>query len=122
MAKRLFTGDFLDILSGFITQNDLDMLENDTELDHQVLLGTAFKQLGDDLLTQARKSAMVRYGGTRGQHLEGRVMFQYKAGGESKVIDTKIVREFYSPASHSGLYKTRQTKETITFTISEPKE
>ena len=122
MATKLLRGDLLNVLSGFITQGDVEMLEGDIELSEQVLLGTAFKQLGDDLLAQARKSAMVRYGGTRGQHLEGRVMFQYKGGGESEVIDTKLVREFYSPESHSGLYKTKQTKETIMFTITEPTE
>ena len=119
MAKELETGDIMQILSQIFNPKDWDHLANISEIQEKVLVGTALKQVADALLTDARQDALKMYRGLRGPETIGRVTLKYQPAYTQQVLDTKKVRKLMPPKDWEQLYKTRDAKETVAFTVEE---
>lgn len=120
MATKLDTGDLLNILSGILDDEDLDRIKNWTELEDQILLGAALQQLGETITKDARKEALKMYGGASGPQNLGRVVVNYTAPHSQNVINTQMVKDFYPIGEFPRLYKKREIRETVRFTITKP--
>ena len=118
MATRLNSDELWNIVDGMIDEKDIERIENDTELDEMVLIGTALKQLGDDTLSQARKEALRRFGDVKGPQTMGRVIFQHVPGFERTAINTKEIRALFPISTSPEFYNKSRTKETVKFTIT----
>ena len=121
MAYEFSTGDLLNVLKPHITAEDIDQIENYTDLEQRILIGAALSQLGAAITAQAKTDAMRTISGDKRPQSMGRAMVKYIAQKTQYVLDTKLLRSFYPREGHAEFYKKRHVKENVSFTIGSPR-
>ncbi|MCY4056656.1 MAG: hypothetical protein OXG44_01510 [Gammaproteobacteria bacterium] len=109
----------MDILNGLVAGELFEGLDGDRSLEEQVLIGAALSQLADEISKAAREQALKTYGGTTGKQIDGRLMIEWRPGGQQTRVDSAAVRKDLPPDDYPMYWKTVQTKESIRITIAE---
>ena len=119
MAKELHRFDQMDILSGLVAGELFEGIDGERSLEEQVLIGAALRQLADEITRTAKQQALNAYGGMTGQHIEGRLIIQWRPGSQQTRVDSAAVRKDLPPDDYPMYWKQTSTKESISITISE---
>ena len=121
MPKRLHKMDLLEILSGLVSGELIESIGDDGErsMEEQYLIGTALSQIGADIQKAAKEEALTSYRGVKGKQLEGRLIIEWRSGGEQTRVDTAIVKKLYPPEERPELWKKVATKESIAISVGE---
>lgn len=124
MAKKLNRMEMIEICSGIINSNLLEThmeegLGGYDSLERQALIGAALSQLGAEITAAAKKQAMSTYGGTRGKQIDGRLIIEYRPGGQQTRVDSGAIRKDLPPDEYPMYWKKVNTRESISISIGE---
>lgn len=119
MATRLHRYDQIEILSGLVATELFEGLDDDRTLEEQVLIGTALKQLADEIDKSARAQALRTYGGTTGKQIDGRLLIEWRPGTTTTRVDSAAVRKDLPPDQYPMYWKESAVKESLRITIAE---
>ena len=119
MAKQMKRIDLLEILDGLVASELIEGIADNREMEEQLLIGAALKQIGDEITKIAREQALTRYRGTRGKHVEGRLIIEYRPESQQTRIDSAAVRTDLPPDRYPMYWKRINTRESIVVTIAE---
>lgn len=119
MAKQMNRVDLLEILDGLVAGELIEGISDNRELEEQLLIGAALKQIGDEITKIAREQALSRYRGTRGKQIEGRLIIKYRPESQQTRVDTAALRTDLPPDRYPMYWKRINTRESIVVTIAE---
>ena len=119
MAKQMKRIDLLEILDGLVAGELIEGISNNRDLEEQLLIGAALKQIGDEIAKIAREQALSRYRGTRGKQIEGRIIIEYRPENQQTRVDSAAVRTDLPPDKYPMYWKRINTRESIRVTIAE---
>ena len=119
MAKPMHRIDLMEILHGLVSGELFEGVDDDRTLEEQVLIGAALSQLGADITKTAKVQALTIYSGVQGKQIDGRLIIEYRPGGQQTRVDSEAVRKLFPPDDSPELWKKINTRESISVTIGE---
>lgn len=119
MAKQMKRVDLLEILEGLVAGELIEGISDNRKLEEQLLIGAALTQIGSEITRIAKEQALTRYRGTRGKHVEGRLIIEYRPESQQTRVDSAAVRTDLPPDRYPMYWKRINTRESIVVTIAE---